>query len=708
MENNIKVIDNEQNNKYNYTDVEIENINDIKYIPIYLIANIPGYVVKVDNKEVYNAENYVTGIEALNKKEKHVITILYNNKNIEDSKRNSYFGQDDGALWREEALKKIEKYRKNNIKINVKNVEKNDIKNFDINIKMNQNSFYFGNCVTKNQLDKSIFNSIGSENFFKWEWIEKRGKDEAKTLENYAKSNNIYLKGHCLWWDYLCSDELKKIVLKDEENNINITMYDLYNKYKNGLISKEQAIEDTDKVIGKFETIVLKYIEKTVKEFDYVKEWDVTNEILATRYFRYYLFDKNYLEDNKFLSTTGGVKYDYKYIENERYSKFIANCFETAKLANPEAVLVYNENMIREDTDNVATLINDIKKYTSKIELLGVQSHIFNNYKDSPQSLNNKINYVLKNTNLKYAEISEYSNYLENKKNSYTKEEKETKAKHLSDSLIAAYSNINIREFNIWGYDTDKFCDEERKAYEETVYPWLNYTEEGTTTEDRYTTRLYKGTYTATVTLPNGKTKDVEFTVSDDTSNTVEVIIDSEITNVKIKQPPSKIKYYRNDNIDLTDGVLEISYDDGTTKDLAMNDSNINIAGFDSSVLGKQTIKLNYKGHEITFEIEVEESQDNLIKNSIQNIESGNIKLKNNYNYISNNIEILNSYNSIISKINELKQNIKNIDNSKINELYKSEFDLASKIIDEYNKTEQAIKDALGIQEYSSHLFRYP
>lgn len=37
-------------------------------------------------------------------------------------------------------------------------------------------------------------------------------------------------------------------------------------------------------------------------------------------------------------------------------------------------------------------------------------------------------------------------------------------------------------------------------------------------------------------------------------------------------------------------------------------------------------------------------------------------------------------------------------------EIYSS----AESIIDEYNKTEQTIKDALGIQEYSSHLFRYP
>ena len=693
IKNNIRIVDNEQSNKDNYIDVEIENINGCKYVPIYLIANIPNYVVKVDDKVVYDPDKYITGVDALSNKENHIISILHADKNKKNIEHNSYFGQNEGALWREEAYKRIEKYRKNNIKIIVKSIYGNYIKDFDMKVKMKDNSFHFTNSVTRNQLDMSIFNSIGSENFFKWKWIENRGKDEAKSLENYAKSNNLYLKGHCLWWDYLCSDELKKLVLKDEEDNTNVTMYDLYTKYKNGLISKEQAIEDTNQIIEKFEKIVLNHIEKEVKEFDYVKEWDVTNELLATRYFRYYLFDKNYLEDDKFINTTGGVTYDYKYIKNEVYNKFIANCFEIAKQSNPNVMLIYNENMVREDKENVIALINDIKKYTNKIDMLGVQSHIFNDYKDSPQSLNNKINYILEQTNVKYAQITEYSNYIESKKNNYTKAEKETKAKHLQDSIIAAYSNININGFNLWGYDTDNFCDEERQAYKELVYPWLNYTEEGTTGEDGYTTRLYKGTYTATVTLPNGKTKDIEFTVSDDTSDTVEVIINSKITDVKIKQQPSKLKYYRNDNIDLTDGILEISYDDGTAKEIQMNDSNINVSGFDSSSLGKQTIRLNYEGHEVHFDVNIEEKKETLIKNSIINIENCNKNIKENYNYIANNNNILSKYNDMISKLEELKNNINDIDNSKINNAYKSEYDLILEIIKEYCQNAISLKE---------------
>ena len=326
------------------------------------------------------------------------------------------------------------------------------------------------------------------------------------------------------------------------------------------------------------------------------------------------------------------------------------------------------------------------------------------------------MNQVIRETNVKDIIISEYDNYKNDRLTKYTSEEKNTKANYLKDMLIMTYSNLNISEFTMWVYYSDHFCDEERQAYEETVYPWLNYTEEGTTTEEGYSTRLYKGTYTATVTLPNGKIKEVEFEVSDDTSNKVEIIIDSEITGVKIKQQPSKVKYYRYDNIDLTDGILEILYDDGTIKELEMNKSNINISGFDSSILGKQTIKLNYEGYEMNFDIEVEESQDNLIKNSIQNIENGNKKLQNDYNYISNNIEILSCYNSIISKLDILKQNIKNIDNSKINELYKSEFDLALEIVKEYNRKtiniskkdlKNVLNDIIGLTSNYMEIYKY-
>jgi len=701
----------------NTVEVEIEEINNEKYIPIYLIANLPEVIAKVDNKEVYNCKSTISGIEALDKNiDIHKIIIItdYKQKNTSTE---GYIGEKKGAIWREEAIKKIEKYRKKLINIELKNKDNISITNAKLDIKMNNNMFNFGTAINQmktEKLNRKYFNLILSENSYKWGVVEQYGYNTANKLYDYSGKNNYGLKAHNLWWDYIYSKKLKEIVISDDKEKL--TFEYIYNKYTLKEINIEQAKELINILKNQFESIVYEHIEDEVNRYPNIVEWDVVNETVNFQYFKYYLYDEKLLTDNQFLTTT--TKYNEKYIENEEYYNFISNCFNKAREYNKNAKMVLNDEKIKgyfnsRPAEEIKTIL---KRINNSIDAFGIQCHINNNYSVSPQSIYNQVNQVIRETNVKDIIISEYDNYKNDRLTKYTSEEKNTKANYLRDMLIMAYSNPNISEFTMWVYYSDHFCDEERKAYEETVYPWLNYSEKGITTEEGYSTRLYKGTYTATVTLPNGKTKDIEFTVSDDTSDTVEVIIDSEITNVKIKQQPSKIKYYRNDNIDLTDGVLEISYDDGTTKELAMNDSNINIAGFDSSVLGKQTIKLNYKGHEITFEIEVEESQDNLIKNSIKNIESGNIKLKNNYNYISNNIEILNSYNSIISKINELKQNIKNIDNSKINELYKSEFDLASKIIDEYNKktiniSEEDLKNVLNnITELTSNyteLYKY-
>lgn len=732
QEENIIQIPNEYDYKGNILDnsttIEIENINDKRYIPIYFIANIPGATVLANGKKLYESTDYISSSEIILKNKNNNLNIQIEiSKNTTGMNRDySYWGQKKGALWREEAYKRIEKYRKKNIMIHVVNHDSKKEPKTKINIKMMSNSFDYGTSIAYDKnLQKNIFGNlnlfsvIGSENGFKWKVYQ--DTNYVQEIMECSKKNSKKVRGHNLWWDYICSDELDKLVGKADKFEDG-SMADIYYKNKSGELNEYEKKFEINRLKEKFKEIVINHIIREISDFNDIKEWDVINGPLKNQYFKYYLFEEKFLEDDTFLKENFKIfdgKEEYKV--NEEYSEFLAKCIDTLKNKDNNNKAIVNDNIITDNAsnkqiENTINLLNSISKYTNNKFSYGIQYHVYNNYNNSIQNYYNMLNKIKSQTKIEDIVITEYDNVLSSKNRNYTSTENDIRADYLKDSLIMAYSNPNISEFTMWVYYSDHFCDEERKAYEETVYPWLNYSEEGTTTEEGYSTRLYKGTYTATVTLPNGKTKDVEFTVSDDTSDTVEVIIDSEITDVKIKQQPSKIKYYRNDNIDLTDGVLEISYDDGTTKELAMNDSNINIAGFDSSVLGKQTIKLNYKGHEITFEIEIEENQDDLIKNSIQNIESGNIKLKNNYNYISNNIEILNSYNSIISKINELKQNIKNIDNSKINELYKSEFDLASKIIDEYNKktiniSEEDLKNVLNdITELTSNyteLYKY-
>lgn len=721
LQNNlIKIPDKKTINGYdvdNSVEIKIEEENETKYIPLYLISNLPNVIVKVDNKEVYNDKKYFSSVEALNKDiEKHKIVIVTDYEKKEKTEEN-YIGENKGTLWREEALKNIEKYRKKDINIKLKNQNNISIKNTNISLNMDNNIFNFGTAINQmnvSGLNRNSFNLILSENSYKWGVTEKEGYNTANKLYEYSIKNNYRLKAHNLWWDYIYSNKLKELIKTEDENDI--TFEYIYNKYNSKEINLEEAKELVSNLKDKFENIVYEHIKEEVNRYPDIIEWDVVNEIINFQYFKYYLYDENLLNDNAFLTNT--TKYNVKYIENEDYYNFIINCYNEVRKLNPNAKLVLNDEKIKGyfNSRQAEEIKMILKKLNNNIDAFGVQCHINNNYNVGPQSIANQIKQIVEETKINDIIISEYDNYQSSKLTTYTTKEKQTKANYLRDMLIMAYSNPNISEFTMWVYYSDHFCDEERKAYEETVYPWLNYSEEGTTTENGYTTRLYKGTYTATVTLPNGKTKNIEFTVSDTSSDTVEVIIDSKITDVKIKNKPSKTNYDRNDNIDLTDGIITISYDDGTTKELEMNDSSINKSGFDSSTLGQQTIKLNYEGYEVSFNINVEESKDTLVKNSIINIENSHNTIKTKYNYISNNDTLLNKYNNTISVLNKLKDNIEKIDISKINDTYKSEYDLALEIINEYYKktidiTEEELKnvinDIINLTSNYMELYKY-
>lgn len=706
-------------------DIEIEEIDNKKYIPIYFLASLPKIQIVLDDIYIYSEKDYKTAIDAINENENYH-KIVIQEKEQTEVKNSFYEGQEEGAIWREEALKRIEKYRKKYIKFNIINNENNLINKYSLKIKMNDNEFKFGTTVryksqskeyNYNLIKSKKFNAISSENTFKWSWIQDNNYNQAEKLNEYVESKNMYYKAHVLWWDYVYSEQLEnEIVGKADELNME-TMASVYIRYNNGEITEEQAEEASKRIQEKFENIVFKHIEDEVKKLNQVQEWDVVNEIFENRYFVYYLYERNYLKSDKFLNSNRKYMLN-EYSLNNEYMSFIAKCFDLVKRVNNKAKLIYNENQIRTYSGEIIKILNELNKYTFNIDILGVQSHINNKYEVTPQKLYNKIKYIEKNTNINKFAITEYDNYNINKIGKYTQEEKNIKADFIRDMLIMSYSNKSITEFNTWVYNDYEFEKEERKAYEEIVYPWLNYTEEGTAGEDGYSTRLYKGTYTATITLPNGKKKEVEFEVSDDSSDTIDIIIDSKITDVKLKQKPSKTKYYKNDILDLTDGILEVAYDDGTTKEFLMTEVDATVTGFESNKLGVQTVKLEYEGHTIKFDIYVEEKEEVLIAQNIEKIKQNNIEIKNKYQFIFDNESILNKYNLIITNLENLEKDIKSnvINNEKINNTYKSEYDFILAIVNEYNNSklsisqnnlQQIINDIIDISSKYIDLYKY-
>ena len=676
-----KVITYEYKDRTIYDDVyiEIEEINGKNLVPLYLIANIGDIIIKLNGIELFNEKNYNDGIEEFEKRGVNNISISYG-KSV--NKNYTYFGENDGSLWREEAKKNIEKYRKISKQITIKNKNNVTLNNFNVKISMKSNSFLFGTAIGYSNADgdktrlisNNIFNLIGSENFFKWKYVQNNKKNINDLIE-FAESNGLKMRGHCLWWDYLCNETLKNNIVGTSENNKETMKY-VYAEYNAGRISYEEASRQADEIINRFEKIVLDHIEEEVKKYPQIIEWDVINEPISNQYFKYYLYDKKFITDESFINRESISCYEISdyYTLNSNYDKFLAKCFDTAKRSNENAKMIINDNLINTDgtsQEYMVNIINDIKNYTTDINGYGIQNHVINNVEYTPQKFINVVNQQLKKVNLKKAEITEYT----------CENEKINKEKYIKDMLIAAYGNKNVDEFTLWCYNTSNFTLGEQKAYEETVYPWLNYSEYGESNDGTYSTRLYKGSYEATITLPNGESQVINFEVSDDSSDTINVVFDSELQSIEIKETP-KTDYYRGDAIDLTEGSIIAKYDDGTSKEIRLSDNDIKILNFNTTNNGEYTLTIQYNGCKTTFDINVKEN----ITADINKIIDKNDSIRNDYASIYTNTEIANAYNNFINTAKTISKNESENSLEKLDRLYSTQTEIAKAIVKEYNK----------------------
>lgn len=686
----------------NSVEVEIEEVNGIKYIPLYLISNFPTVRVKIDNKVVYENDNYLSGKDAIhNGKTSHDIVI--ETKCKEDNNTYTYAGQNLGALWREEALKRIEKNRKKDIQVIAKNQNGVILDDVTVNIHMINNEFKFGTAIRfiNPNINRSLFNIVGSENYFKWRWISEGGYTNADTVVSHAVNNNLQLRGHTLWWDYACCEEVKTLI-GNKENLQPGTMAYIYNEYSKNVITREQAEIYSLEIQEKFENIVLKHIEEMVNYFEDINEWDVVNEIITQQYFKYYLYDRHFLNDNTFLNIT--QKESSSYEDNEDYYNFLARCFDKVRAIKPEAKLVLNDNIISGYV-NKNTLLCDLNttknlvERTKNIDVLGVQYHVNNVYNRSPQSYYNSINHALQYTNIKEAAITEYDNYVSSKKGNYTAQENKTKADYLRDSLIMAYSNKNINEFVFWVYACDHFEEAEREAYTEVMQDWLHY--ENTFTIDNAegcTARVHKGDYVADVKLGN-KQQTVQFHVSDTSDTIIEVIFESKIEKIDMDALPNKILYYQNaEELLLDGGKINIYYDDGTVEQKDLIDTDISVTGFDNTTIGEKTIKVVYKNKEITFNVEIIENFPEKRLEQINRIYNKNKSMKEQNEVAYSNSVILKKYENLMNDISNARDELGQFE--KIENVYEQEIELIEEILIQYhaknlNISEKSIKEIL-------------
>lgn len=128
------------------------------------------------------------------------------------------------------------------------------------------------------------------------------------------------------------------------------------------------------------------------------------------------------------------------------------------------------------------------------------------------------------------------------------------------------------------------------------------------------------------VTYENGTVKQVEdYTVQDGTNLQLDqttVTIEYEgktatqaitveaktVTAISVKTMPTKTEYIQNkEELDLTGGIIEITYNDDSTEEMSMTSEEITVSGFNNKEIGTNTITLTYKEKTTQFNIEIKE-----------------------------------------------------------------------------------------------------
>lgn len=111
-----------------------------------------------------------------------------------------------------------------------------------------------------------------------------------------------------------------------------------------------------------------------------------------------------------------------------------------------------------------------------------------------------------------------------------------------------------------------------------------------------------------------GKNK-ITLTYNDKTISFEVEILPKELEKIEISQAPVKNKYIKNkETLDLTGGKIKLIYNDSSTSELLMTDSNIKVSGFSNTKTGKKTITVTYEKFTTSFEIEIIDGKSNQIR----------------------------------------------------------------------------------------------
>ena len=87
-------------------------------------------------------------------------------------------------------------------------------------------------------------------------------------------------------------------------------------------------------------------------------------------------------------------------------------------------------------------------------------------------------------------------------------------------------------------------------------------------------------------------------------------VVEKTITEISISKMPTKTQYIQNkEDLDLTGGLLKITYNDNSSEEINLTFEQVEVSGFDNKNLGKNIITVTYLSQTTTFDIEIIEDE---------------------------------------------------------------------------------------------------
>ena len=91
-------------------------------------------------------------------------------------------------------------------------------------------------------------------------------------------------------------------------------------------------------------------------------------------------------------------------------------------------------------------------------------------------------------------------------------------------------------------------------------------------------------------------------------SNSKSITITNNVTKIEVEDEPEDC-YIEGEELDLSDGTIKVTYEDGTTATISMEEEGVEVTGFNTHNLGEQTLTIKYKGQETTYTVWVENEE---------------------------------------------------------------------------------------------------